>query len=254
MSINSFVFEAVNNGELSSDIIGVIDDDNRTVSLEVNAGTDLSALVPTITVCSGCILSPESGVAEDFNAPVNYTVTTPNGVQTSNWVVTVTKIYNVGDTGPAGGLVFYDKGSYSGDPSWRYLEAAPSDQSSGALWGCYGTPISGADGTSVGTGKQNTLDIVDIETGCATAGTAADICANFSLGDYDDWFLPSKDELNLMCTNLHLEGVGNFTLEYYWSSSEIDENAAWVLGFIIPYFESNASKESKREVRAVRAF
>jgi uncharacterized repeat protein (TIGR02543 family) len=92
MSINSFVLEAVNNVELSSDITGIINYDNQMVSLEVHIGTDLSALVPTITVCSGCTLSPESGVAKDFSVPVNYTVTSPNGVQTSNWVVTVTEI------------------------------------------------------------------------------------------------------------------------------------------------------------------
>ena len=34
----------------------------------------------------------------------------------------------VGETGPAGGLVFYDKGSYSGSSAWRYLEVAPADQ------------------------------------------------------------------------------------------------------------------------------
>ena len=38
-------------------------------------------------------------------------------------------------TGPAGGLVFYDAGAYYDNPSWRYLEASLSDQSTGALWG-----------------------------------------------------------------------------------------------------------------------
>lgn len=54
--------------------------------------------------------------------------------------------YVLRDTGPAGGYIFYDKGDYS--DGWRYLEAAPSDQSTGAPWGCVRTAISGADGTA----------------------------------------------------------------------------------------------------------
>ena len=151
-------------------------------------------------------------------------------------------------TGPAGGYIFYDKGNYS--YGWRYLEAAPSDQSTSAPWGCYGVSISGADGTVVGTGEQNTIDI---EAGCATFGTAADICANLGLGGYSDWFLPSKDELHLMYANLKVAGVGGFAGSYYWSSSEYDAGNAWG-----QYFNGggqfNYYKFSTYRVRAVRAF
>jgi hypothetical protein len=180
--------------------------------------------------------------------------------------------YVLRDIGPAGGYIFYDKGIYSKTDftivkavnpnipiippvtptygSWRYLEAAPSDQSTGALWGCYGVSISGAEGTAVGTGEQNTIDI---EAGCATAGTAADICANLSLGGYNDWFLPSKDELNLMYTNLKVAGVGDFTVSYYWSSSESNAEFAWFQGFFngVQYA---SLKYDAFGVRAVRAF
>ena len=158
------------------------------------------------------------------------------------------KPYVLHDIGPAGGYIFYDKGSYS--DGWRYLEAAPYDQSVSAEWGCYGVSISGADGTAVGTGKQNTIDI---ETGCTTPGTAADICANLSLGDYSDWFLPSKDELNLMYENLKVHEVGSFADYHYWSSSEGTafstrgqrfDSGSW--GY---YF-----KDHTYRVRAVRAF
>jgi len=156
--------------------------------------------------------------------------------------------YVLGDTGPAGGYIFYDKNSYS--DGWRYLEAAPYDQSAGTEWGCYGVLISGADGTAVGTGEQNTIDI---ETGCATLGTAADICANLSLGGYSDWFLPSEDELNLMYVNLKLFGVGDFADNNYYSSSEIIATGA-----LIQDFGSGGqygySKYDAARVRAVRAF
>jgi len=176
--------------------------------------------------------------------------------------------YALRDIGPAGGYIFYDKGNYykadfrivkaAPNPvpitptysDWRYLEAAPSDQSTGAPWGCLGISISGADGTAVGTGAQNTIDI---EAGCTTTNTAADICANLSLGGYSDWFLPSKDELNLMYTNLKLFGVGSFTNSSYWSSSEDDASSV-----LVQYFGSGTNyyhnKKYNNQVRAVRAF
>jgi hypothetical protein len=156
-------------------------------------------------------------------------------------------------TGPAGGLIFYDKGSVSDD--WRYLEAAPYDQTPG-IWGCNGTTISGADGTTVGTGKQNTMYIE--AAGCTpTAAIAAYICANLSSGSYDDWFLPSKDELNLMYENLHTAAngsVGGFaTISPYWSSSEHDDYNAWVQ-FFGSGSQGARSKGGLINVRAVRAF
>jgi len=176
--------------------------------------------------------------------------------------------YVIRDIGPAGGYIFYDKGNYykadfpivkaAGNGTvpitptysdWRYLEAAPSDQT-GAEWGCDGTSISGADGTAVGTGEQNTIDI---EAGCTTIGTAADKCANLSLGGYSDWFLPSKGELNLMYENLYLEGVGGFVADYYWSSSELTAILAWSQGFSDGCQNFNYKDYSYRG-RAVRAF
>ena len=136
-------------------------------------------------------------------------------------------------TGPAGGLIFYDQGSVS--DGWRYLEAALVDQSIGK-WGTLNFAVPGADGTDIGTGKQNTLDII---TGDILGDKAADKCASYSVAvgaiTYNDWFLPSKDEIYLMYTNLHVEGVGNFSgtaTDYqYYSSSEYDPYKTWFQSF-----------------------
>ncbi len=88
--------------------------------------------------------------------------------------------FNVDDRGPAGGIVFHIT-----DGGMHGLETSLADQSSAAAWGCSGTPIDGADGTEVGTGAQNTLDIL---TDCATAGIAADIADDYELNGYTDCF------------------------------------------------------------------
>jgi hypothetical protein len=73
------------------------------------------------------------------------------------------------------------------------------------------------------------------------------------LGGYTDWFLPSKDELNLMYENLKVFGVGDFTDSYYWSSSEYSAIHAWGQSFYggTQYADD---KGSMFWVRAVRAF
>jgi hypothetical protein len=70
------------------------------------------------------------------------------------------KIYKVGERGPAGGWIFYDKGNKTG--GWQYLEAAPSDYNDFTEWGCVGTsPMPDAHGIAIGTGKNNTQAIVN---------------------------------------------------------------------------------------------
>jgi hypothetical protein len=156
---------------------------------------------------------------------------------------------SIGDT-HQGGIVFYLDGNGGG------LIAAPTDQSTGAEWGCYGALITGADGTAIGTGAQNTIDI---EAGCSAPGTAADICSNLVLAGYTDWFLPSKDELNLMYLNIGqgnamgLGNVGGFAGNFYWGSTEAGNYAAWVQDFYDGVQSSNVKYYSK-DVRAVRAF
>ena len=155
----------------------------------------------------------------------------------------------IGDT-HQGGIIFYLDGNGGG------LIAAGSDQSTGAEWGCDGTAISGADGMAIGTGNQNTIDI---EAGCTTYGTAADICANYTDGTYSDWFLPSKDELNEIYSNigqgnvLGLGNVGGFASNHYWSSTEYFGYMAWHQNFLNGD-QGYGFKDSDSNVRAVRAF
>ena len=123
--------------------------------------------------------------------------------------------YRIGDTGPAGGLIFYDKGNNSG--GWRYLEAASRDAGSVA-WGT-GQQISGTR-DEIGTGQQNTRLIIDYMMETGANHPAAMVCRQLRQGGYDDWFLPSKAELNLMYWNLKQQGLGSLGSGGYWSSSQ----------------------------------
>ena len=171
----------------------------------------------------------------------------------------------VGDTGPGGGIVFYDAGSTQ---SWgRYLEAACAGWSDGTCggsdltdprigWGCSGTLITGADGILIGTGEQNTTDITAPVGGCSTAGIAAHLANDLVLGGQTDWFLPSKDELNEMFTMLHssFTPLGGFlTDDFYLSSSEDDDASAFAQRFD-DGVQDNRSKGTTYYVRPVRAF
>ena len=135
------------------------------------------------------------------------------------------------------------------------LIAAPSDQGT-AQWGCFGTSIAGADGSVIGTGNQNTIDIMN---GCATAGIAARLCGDLVLNNYSDWYLPSIDELEKLYWNIGPgapapnTNIGNFVNHYYWSSTEFFNTDVWIFGFTNGYSFING-KNFTYYVRAVRAF
>ena len=155
---------------------------------------------------------------------------------------------SVGQTGPGGGIVFFNKGNTNG--GWQYLESATSDQSTGIAWGCDATSIPGTQLT-VGSGEVNTSLIV---AGCNEASFAAKLCNDLVSGGQSDWFLPSRDELYLMYKNMYLNSQGNFnTSATYWSSTELVSSGAWYFYFFSG-IASNASKSFTKYVRAVRAF
>jgi hypothetical protein len=169
--------------------------------------------------------------------------------------------YNVGDEGPAGGIVFYDKGNNSG--GWRYLEAAPADKEFTATWDPPGrtTKFTMDDDLALGRGLDNTKTIASIlKANGGGFGAAAWECDDLVINGFNDWFLPSQTELNYMYGNLHRKGLGGFSGNWYWSSSVrykgmiLDECAAYCVNFHDGTQDSNGDKARKYRVRAARRF
>jgi hypothetical protein len=160
----------------------------------------------------------------------------------------------VGDIGPGGGLVFYDAGSRQ---SWgRYLEAspascegvgkvwrnaAPGQKGTGQLPLLYPTWATAArqrvQSKAIGMGKANT-ELIFLQHKKlplpAIQATAAGYAFTLECGGQDDWFLPSKDELdtlyNVLKMNFHgLNWLNAFGFErgFYWTSSEYNNETAW---------------------------
>jgi len=166
------------------------------------------------------------------------------------WNFTVNE-YVVGDTGPAGGIIFYDENIDGNDDfSWRYLEAAPEDQGSAIEWGGKYTLISFTN-PSIGKGLSNTQEII-AKLGSGTY--AAKVCDNLNINGYEDWFLPSKDELYLLYDNLYNNDIGNLQSKLYWSSTEISDYAAESLDFSDGHWWYNEAKDDANYVRAIRSF
>ena len=176
-----------------------------------------------------------------------------------------THVYAIGEAGPAGGWIFYDKGSYS--DGWRFLECAP------AGW----NPAGGGDDdyqqeyrhaiyldentggyldTSIGAGYANTSYIVEHSR---TAENGAISSWDLVLNGYSDWFLPSLNELQAMYDNLRLNGWGDFELTgYRYLSSSVyrwdQYDESYSINFANGYVTDQQAELAYFKVRPIRKF
>ena len=145
-------------------------------------------------------------------------------------------VYQIGDIGPAGGIVFITPET-PGNTTGKYFEASPGFEPPPASWNTvegdpqawWSTPVyddvetTGADGEAIGTGYQNTLNIISQGN---TTNTAASVCRAYSNNGFTDWFLPSKNELIEIGKNYKII-TGLDIGANYWSSTEKTSDSAW---------------------------
>ncbi|MFO8021545.1 MAG: hypothetical protein R6U65_03695 [Perlabentimonas sp.] len=203
-------------------------------------------------------MDPEGGT--NYNSITGFSplLSVPYALEAKN-----VKTYEVGDFAQ-GGIVFWvDETGQHG------LVAAKEDQNDDIAIQWYNGDYTDteAHGDGVYAGEMNTMLIISNQ-GSNSNDFAAGVCANYSVTEsgvtYGDWYLPSKEELNLMCLNkatidaiAGANGGSGFHTLYYWSSTESSSNYVWSQSFrtFDPGYQATSDKSAtNRGVRAVRAF
>ena len=186
------------------------------------AGITTSKLSKEGYVFEGWTLCPDVECADVYKPGESAELKPKNMVLYAKWSE---KTYNPGDTGPSGGIIVAVNLDLSG--SWKYIEAAPNALKGRYPYGYYrtGVNVNSTVGTSeeVGEGRNNTEEIIrhfgevaaieeNERSESGTDGTqpytyeynvtgtyAAKACDDYSMEHdsviYDDWYLPSKEEM-----------------------------------------------------------
>lgn len=168
----------------------------------------------------------------------------------TNWNKVLMETSTIIGTEMEGGIVFYH------DENQGFGLVCTEADEGYTSYGCFGTLV-GTDGqhTEIGFGEVNTNAILQV---CSDPGIAADLCDQLDHNGYDDWFLPSLDELREMYT--YRAEIGGFSNTLYWTSAESSygtpqeqSEGAWIVNFNNGTYGWTA-KSGNLPVRCIRKY
>jgi hypothetical protein len=126
--------------------------------------------------------------------------------------------YNVGQLHSGGTVLTIDSTGMHGLIAAlpKYVKSIPWANSYGIVGGTF---------TNFGKGQANTERLVSALPN--PAGTAAIYCQNLVAEGFDDWFLPSYDELWYFRNNMTFLQWLQYPFDMYWSSTETNSSNAY---------------------------
>lgn len=228
-----------------------INEELRTYSWDGANWTEIGTAVslPTSTWISGPKLAAlDNPTIAYFDRQTDYLRTYQSGVSSSGKVQTCTP-----STGPSGcpniGDVCSDGSIFAGDTN---LYVTDVNQSTGIQWKNPPAPTPAVDDINPDSNTDGQANH-DNRSGTLSHFPAFELCENLTRHSYSDWYLPAKNELNVLYTNR--TAIGGFTSDLYWSSTEVDSvpGDSWSQFFFNGSYADNL-KTTSLDVRCTRRF
>ncbi|ELR71047.1 hypothetical protein C900_03177 [Fulvivirga imtechensis AK7] len=119
----------------------------------------------------------------------------------------------------------------------------PTDNASGIIFAPFGDTAADSDHD----GAANTAALIQAH---GDGNYAAKLCDDLNAYGYDDWYLPSRAELDAVFKQNYL--ISDYSLEAYWTSTELTTNMAWGISFSTGT-PNETTKNQARRCRCIRS-